>query len=536
MSRILVVEDDRGDRQLLTQILERQEVQTLPAETVADGLALARQESLDAAILDVKLPDGDGIDLFRQIRKIDATLPVIFVTASGSSNTAIEAMQLGALDYLVKPLRVAEVREVVQRALEVRRMVRNPVVFGTASEPDGEEASDVIIGRSPAMQEVYKAIGLVASQNVTVLIRGESGTGKELVARALYHFSKRANGPFLAVNCAAIPEPLLESELFGHEKGAFTGADRRRIGKFEQCNGGTLFLDEIGDMPPILQSKLLRVVQEREFQRVGGEQIVRTDVRVLAATHRNLEAMVAKNEFREDLFYRLNGYTIYLPPVRDRSKDLDLLVEHFLRLANRDLDKHVLGVSPEAMQLLREYSWPGNVREIQNVIRQAVLQTTGPVLLPGFLPDTVRREDAESLLGGSGTKGTATLEQLIDVRLQAGSQQLYDEIIGYVESELVQHALRHTGGDKQDAIELLGVNPATFRSAAALELLDLDAHGTASTIDSLIQPGMTMDEIEKEAIRRALSQTAGRRTDAARILGLSVRTLQRKIKEYDLDF
>ncbi len=525
---------------MLTQILERQDVQTVPAETVAEGLALAQQGSLDAALLDVKLPDGDGIDLFRKIREIDATLPVIFVTASGSSNTAIEAMQLGALDYLVKPLRVAEVKRVVERALEVRRMIRNPVAFGTAPEAAGEEERDVIIGRSPAMQEVYKAIGLVASQNVTVLIRGESGTGKELVARALYQFSRRAKGPFLAVNCAAIPEPLLESELFGHEKGAFTGADRRRIGKFEQCNGGTLFLDEIGDMPPLLQSKLLRVLQEQEFQRVGGEQVIATDVRVIAATHRDLESMVAKNEFREDLFYRLNGYTIYLPPVRERGDDLDLLVEHFLRTANRDLDKHVLGIAPEAMQLLRDYLWPGNVREIQNVIRQAVLQTSGPVLLPSFLPDTVRRAmQSRGTADGSPsctTTGSGTLHQLIAQHLQAGSHQLYDEIISHVESELVQQVLTHTRGDKQQAIRLLGVNPTTLRSTAALELLDLDNQGTSSTLDSLIQPGMTMDQIEKEAIRRALSQTGGRRTDAAQILGLSVRTLQRKIKEYDLDF
>ena len=421
MSRILVVDDDPADRQLVTQILEKQGLQVLQAGTSAAGLACAEQEPLDAAILDVLLPDGDGIGLFRQIRKIDSTLPVVFVTASGSSNTAIEAMQLGALDYLVKPLQVAEVRRVVERALEVRRMVNNPVSMGSQPAKADQAEGDVIIGRSPAMQEVYKAIGLVASQNVTVLIRGESGTGKELVARALYQFSNRSKGPFLAVNCAAIPETLLESELFGHEKGAFTGADRRRIGKFEQCNGGTLFLDEIGDMPPLLQSKLLRVLQEKQFQRVGGDQVITTDVRVLAATNRDLEMMVAKNAFREDLFYRLNGYTIYLPPVRERGHDLDLLVDHFRLQANRDLDKHVLGVAPAAMELLRTYPWPGNVREVQNVIRQSVLQTTGPVLLPDFLPDTVRRHAERSSAGETGTHADDSLDQLIDERLRAGN-------------------------------------------------------------------------------------------------------------------
>ncbi len=536
MSRILVVDDDPADRHLVAQILSKQGLEVVQAGTSAEGLAQVQPGSFDTAVLDVLLPDGDGIELFRQIRRIDGNLPVVFVTASGSSNTAIEAMQLGALDYLVKPLQPAEVRRVVERALEVRRMVNQPVTMGAATPDNTEERGDVIIGHSPAMQEVYKAIGLVASQNVTVLIRGESGTGKELVARALYQFSKRSKGPFLAVNCAAIPETLLESELFGHERGAFTGADRRRIGKFEQCNGGTLFLDEIGDMPPLLQSKLLRVLQEKQFQRVGGEQVITTDVRVLAATNRDLEDMVARNEFRDDLFYRLNGYTIYLPPVRQRGDDLDLLVDHFLRQANRDLDKRVQGVAPEAMQLLRQYPWPGNVREVQNVIRQAVLQTTGPVLLPDFLPDSVRRTSSDAANQATAPAQVAPLDQQILQRLQAGSRQLYDEIVGDVEERLVRHTLQYTGGDKLEAIKLLGVNPATFRSTAALDLLDLQGAGNTPALDALIQPGMTMEDIEREAIRRALTQTDGRRTDAAQLLGLSVRTLQRKIKEYDLDF
>ncbi len=535
MSTILVVDDDPADRDLIVQTLQKQGHTTLAAATAAEGLALAGREQADTAVLDVLLPDGDGIELFRKIRAIDHTLPVIFVSASGSSNTAIEAMQLGALDYLVKPLQVAVVRRVVQRALEVRRLARDPITVDPAPTQETGGEGDVIIGRSPAMQEVYKAIGLVASQHVTVLIRGESGTGKELVARALYKFSKRAKGPFLAVNCAAIPETLLESELFGHERGSFTGADRRRIGKFEQCHGGTLFLDEIGDMPPLLQSKLLRVLQEQQFQRVGGEQVIATDVRVIAATNRNLEEMVARNLFREDLFYRLNGYTIQLPPLRERGADIEQLVDHFLRQANRDLDKHVRAVAPEAKQLLREYTWPGNVRELQNVIRQAVLQTTGPVLLADFLPDAVRATGARGpLADGSAGAGDA-LDRFIDERLRAGSQQLYDEVVGRVEARLIERALSHTGGDKLEAIRLLGANPATLRSTAALSLLNLEPKSLpGGTLDALIQPGMTMEEIEKEAIRRALAHTNGRRTEASQLLGLSIRTLQRKIKEYDL--
>ena len=286
MSRVLVVDDDPADHQLIAQILEKQDLQVVQAETSAAGLAAVSEGSFDAAVLDVLLPDGDGITLFRQIHERDATLPVVFVTASGSSNTAIEAMQLGALDYLVKPIDITELREVAGKALEIRRLTEKPVELNIQKQSSETHA---IIGRCPAMQEVYKAIGIVAEQEVTVLIRGESGSGKELVARALYQYSDRVKGPFLAVNCAAIPEALLESELFGHEKGSFTGADRKRIGKFEQAEGGTLFLDEIGDMSAVLQGKLLRVLQERTFERVGGNETIYSDVRVIAAKHRNLE-------------------------------------------------------------------------------------------------------------------------------------------------------------------------------------------------------------------------------------------------------
>jgi two-component system nitrogen regulation response regulator GlnG len=533
MARILIVDDDPADRHLLVQILENGGHMVLSAASAEEGLHQFESQQPDVVVLDVLLPDRDGMDLYRHLRELNGAVPAIFITASGSSNMAIEAMQLGALDYLVKPLRVSEVREVVQRAVEVRRMSSDPVTVDPL--PADTAAGDVIIGRSPAMQEVYKAIGLVASQNVTVLIRGESGTGKELVARALYQFSNRSKGPFLAVNCAAIPETLLESELFGHEKGAFTGADRQRVGKFEQCNGGTLFLDEVGDMPPTLQSKLLRVLQEQKFQRVGGSATVHTDVRVLAATNRDLERMVTENKFREDLYFRLNGYTVYLPPLRQRGEDLVLLVEHFLQEANRELNKRVRGIAPEAMQLLRRYPWPGNVRELQNVIRQSVLQTTGPVLLPHFLPDVVVRGVPALPAPDRASMPDDALQRLIDSVLRSGSHQVYDEVIGQIEQQLVQRTVQYTRGDKQQAIALLGANPAMFRSQAALQLLDLEGQ-LPREINELVRPGMTMEAIEREAIRRTLEQTNGRRTEAAQMLGVSVRTLQRKIKEYDLDF
>ncbi|GIW94178.1 MAG: nitrogen assimilation regulatory protein [Pirellulaceae bacterium] len=554
MSRFLVVDDEPADVGLLTSVLEKKGHEVVSASTGRDALRLLDETHPDVVLLDILLPDENGLEIFRRMRARDSKLPVIFVTASGSASTAIEAMRLGAFDYLTKPLNLREVHQVVERALEVRRLAHAPVKIDSSPDVD---SGDVIIGRSAAMQEVYKAIGLVAPQDVTVLITGESGTGKELVARAIYQYSRRADGPFLAVNCAAIPETLLESELFGHEKGAFTGADRRRIGKFEQCHKGTIFLDEVGDMPLLLQSKILRVLQEKSFERVGGNQTIQTDVRVLAATHRNLVEMVQQGRFREDLLYRLNGFTIHLPPLRERGDDLLLLIEHFRRQANRDLEKDVQGFSEETIAILKRHHWPGNVRELQNVVRQAVLKTSGPVVLPDFLPDYLRQAPAANL-GNDVPYGA--LEGWIDAQLRTRSSHVYDEVVGTIERILVERALLHHGGDRLAALRQLGVNPATFRSTAGLELLDLESaacraddpkpadpgtrgtgeSGDASTStdvvdDSLFKPTMTMEEIEREAIRRALRRTKGRRTEAAQLLGISVRTLQRKIKEYNLE-
>jgi two-component system nitrogen regulation response regulator GlnG len=315
------------------------------------------------------------------------------------------------------------------------------------------------------MQEAYKAIGRVADQAFPVLITGESGTGKELVARAIYQHGPRAKAPFLALNCAAIPENLLESELFGHEKGAFTGADRRRIGKFEQASGGTLFLDEIGDMTPLTQTKILRVLQGQEFERVGGNEPIRADVRVVAATNRDLEKMVAEGTFRGDLYYRLNVYTIRLPPLRDRGDDLPLLVTHFVRRFGRDLGKEVREVSPEAMDLLRRYPWPGNVRELQSVVKQTLLETTGPVVLPEFLPATVRR-------GDGGTAGEAAfdfggLTAYVEDQLKGGATTLYADYQRLTDRHLLALVLRHTGGNLSQASRHLGITRATLRTKLA---------------------------------------------------------------------
>jgi DNA-binding NtrC family response regulator len=422
-------------------------------------------------VIDVQLPDKSGLELLLEIRKSDPKLPVIFITAGGTSATAIDAMKLGAFDYLLKPLNLTQMRDLVVRAIEVRRLMHEPIAIREEIGPAGA-AGDALVGHCDAMQEVYKAIGRVAPQNVTVLIRGESGSGKELVARAIYQHSNRADGRFLAVNCAAIPETLLESELFGHERGAFTGADRRRIGKFEQCSGGTLFLDEIGDMPLSLQSKMQRVLQDQRFERVGGNETIQTDVRIIAATHRNLEQMAAENRFRSDLYYRLNVYSIELPPLRERMEDLPLLVNHFLAWANQELGREVKSVAPEAMSLLQRYSWPGNVRELQSVLKQAVLKSSGGVLLPDFLPEVIRSHSPSLGETSPATPPPArqqpqswpACEQFIDERIAAGSRSIYADTVTLAERNVIARVLRHTDGNQAQAARLLGITRSTLRA------------------------------------------------------------------------
>src|SRR5262245_21344153 len=360
MAHLLLIDDD-------VAVIPEQVRQAFPgprhrvvvAGTGAKGVEHVRTELPDVILLDLRLPDQSGLEVYQHIRRIDARIPVIFVTMAKTADAAIEAMKEGAYDYLFKPLDLHQLRRVVGEALEVARRMREPAVLAEAApDPDVEGA---IVGSCSAMQEVYKAIGRVAGQDVPVLITGESGTGKEMVARAIYQHGPRAKAPFLALNCAAIPETLLESELFGHEKGAFTGADRRRIGKFEQVSGGTLFLDEIGDMPLALQAKILRVLQEQAFERLGGSETIRTDVRLIAATHRDLKTASAQGKFRPDLYYRLGVFTIHLPPLRERGEDLPLLVRHYLRRFNRELGRQVQEVDPEAMERLRRNTWPGNI-------------------------------------------------------------------------------------------------------------------------------------------------------------------------------
>src|SRR4051812_17629124 len=387
MANLLLIDDDPDllpdqIRQVFPAPAHRVEI----AHTGTEGLERVAAVRPDVILLDLRLPDQSGLDVLKQLRRIDARIPVVLVTVIRSADSAIEAMRQGAYDYLLKPLDLQKLDRVIGEALKVARLMREPAVIAPTL-PDDDQPGEAIVGSSPAMQEVYKAIGRVADQKFPVLITGESGTGKELVARAIYQHGSRTTASFLALNCAAIPETLLESELFGHEKGAFTGAERRRIGKFEQCNGGTLFLDEIGDMPLPAQAKLLRVLQEQAFERVGGSETVRTDVRLIAATHRDLKAWSEEGKFRLDLYYRLGVFAIDLPPLRERGDDLLMLVHQFLRRFSRELGREVQEAHLEALERLRGYSWPGNVRELQSVIKQALLRASGPVLLPAFLPD-----------------------------------------------------------------------------------------------------------------------------------------------------
>jgi DNA-binding NtrC family response regulator len=457
MPTLLVVDDEPAILHAFRRAFAGGAVEVVTASSGKEALALTAERRPDVLVLDVQLPDMTGLEAFRRLRALDARSPVVFITGFSTADTAIEAMKLGAYEYLLKPLELTTLRQVIDKALSISRLMRVPAVV--AGEQPSDDRADAIVGRCPAMQEVYKAIGRVADQDVTVLITGASGAGKELVARALYQHSRRAHGPFLAVNCAALPDTLLESELFGHERGAFTGADRRRIGKFEQCHGGTLFLDEVADLTPQAQAKLLRLLQEGTFERLGGNETLRADVRVLAATNHDLLAMVHAGHFREDLFYRLSVFTIHLPPLRERGDDLALLAEHYLRRFNRELGKEATTLAPEALDRLRSYAWPGNIRELQSALKQAVLQATGPVLLADFLPAWVQLGTNET---PAGTKGQ--WHGFIEEELRAGTSDLYAKALRRMERALLAQVLRHTDGNQLQAAKILGITRGSLRS------------------------------------------------------------------------
>lgn len=444
MANLLLIDDDpalipKQVRQAFPAAQHRLEI----ARTGEQGLRSIHKQAPDVVLLDLRLPDQLGLEVHQQIREIDARIPVIFVTVAKSADTAIDAMQQGAFDYLFKPLDIEQLQRVIGQALVAGKRMHEPAVL-TEDFPDFD-VEGAIIGTCPAMREVYKDIARVSGQNVPVLILGETGTGKELVAQAIYRHSRRSRGPFLALNCAAIAETLQESELFGHEKGAFTGADRRRIGKFEQCNGGTIFLDEIGDMPMGLQAKVLRLLQQQSFERVGGNETVTTDVRLITATHRDLKKNSADGCFRSDLFYRLGVFTIHLPPLRDRDDDILTLIKFYVRRFSSELHRKVLEVPSATLERLRSYSWPGNIRQLQSVLKRAVLQTVGPILFPEFLP-------ADFQEPGSNARPNKAVRP-IDV----GNSTLDD-----LECMAIKECLDKSDGNRRRTAKLLGISTRTL--------------------------------------------------------------------------
>jgi len=460
MSKILVVDDEPSVLSAFQDLLCSGGHEVATARTAEKALELFGAGPFDLVVMDVCLVGMDGLEALRRIKAEQPALPVIVMTGHGTMQTAIEATKLGAFDYHLKPFDPAEMLATIEKALESTRLTRSQVVIDP--ETVGAVAGDAIIGRSPGMQQVYKAIGRVAATDATVLVRGESGTGKELVARAIHQHSRRADRPLLVVNCAAIPDTLLESELFGYEKGAFTGATARRIGKFEQAAGGTIFLDEIGDVSLGIQSKVLRVLQDRCFERLGGNETVQVDVRVLAATNRDLEKAIAEGTFRDDLYHRLNVVTIRVPPLRERREDVPRLVDYFLDRYARELNVDRPPVSPEARRLLGEFPWPGNVRQLAHCIQRALIFTRGYPIQAGDLP--LAGEKGSDRAPGSGLP-SEELGRLVG-RYLAGytGDRAHEEFLERAEKLLLAEALRRAGGNQTHAARLLGLPRPTLHA------------------------------------------------------------------------
>jgi two-component system nitrogen regulation response regulator GlnG len=462
------VDDDRSIRWVLERAMSQAGIPITAFASADHAMHHLDDERPIAVITDVRMPGMDGMDFINRIHDAYPELPVIVMTAHSDLDSAINAYQSGAFEYLPKPFDVDEAIAIVRRAITFAEESKTPV-----RQPEPEPAQD-IIGQAPAMQEVFRAIGRLANSNVTVLIRGASGSGKELVARALHRHSPRADGSFVALNMAAIPRELVESELFGHEKGAFTGANNQRVGRFEQANGGTLFLDEIGDMPPDTQTRLLRVLSNGEFYRVGGHQPIKVNVRIIAATHQHLEERVQDGTFREDLFHRLNVISVHVPTLAERKSDIPLLARHFLDKAAEELGGEPKLIRPEAMDYLTTLPWPGNVRQLENTCRWLTVMASGREIHIDDLPPELRAEAGGESAGGSGNWEEA-LERWADEMLAKPSREpLLDTAVPRFERIMIRTALKHTGGRKRDAAELLGWGRNTLtRKIAELEMTDL---------------------------------------------------------------
>ena len=466
MENILIVDDDEGLLHFLNRFFRKQGHEVHTCSSGQAALEVMAAEQFDLVLLDYKMPGLNGLDTLREVRKSQVKTPVIIMTAYGTTDTAIEAMKLGAYDYLLKPFDREELHRIATDALEVNRLMKEVVSFpGHVCRPAASPKGMVkIVGNHRRMQEVYKLIGQVAGKDVTILITGESGTGKELVARAIYHHSHRRDKPFLAINCAAIPEMLLESELFGYERGAFTGAERTHIGKFERCQDGTLFFDEIADMSLSTQAKVLRVLQYGEFERLGGKENLKVNVRIIAATNKNLEKEVEQGRFREDLYWRLKVISIHLPPLRERAEDIPPLVEYFVSRFSDEYQTPIRYVADAAMQKLKSHSWPGNVRELENCLRRAVLLSKGDVILEEHLK---LESDQPDLQGASQEQLMARidrkLDELIPDILRFSGEKTHANVIDLVEKALIAKVLKQCNHNQVKAAKMLGISRNTLR-------------------------------------------------------------------------
>jgi DNA-binding NtrC family response regulator len=478
--KILIIDDEVGVRASLKMILKSSESLILEAENARQGLEIVKSDKVDLVLLDLRLPDMSGLEVLKQIHQIDPKLTVVMITAYGTTETIIEAIKHGAYEYLLKPFEVSTIKNIVAEALQIRRMMRHSVQLERRifhSEEARDYLQDRIVGRSKPMQEIYKLIGQIAEREVPVLLGGESGTGKELIARAIYHHSKRANEIFIAVNCAAIPESLLESELFGYEKGAFTGADRLYIGKFERCDKGTIFLDEISDMSLSTQAKILRVIENQEIQRLGRNEPIKVDVRIIAATSVDLEKAISERRFREELYYRLNVVSIFVPPLRQRGDDIPDLIDYFFNKHRLVLNLNMTLIDQRTIDILREYDWPGNVRELENTIKKALVLGKGEILMPQHVsfigahkPEKPEKSEMRST-AELKSKLRMIVKDFVNQKLTPNqnreescqSSSLHSELIGLIEELLIEEILERTGGNRSQASELLGITRPTLR-------------------------------------------------------------------------
>jgi len=479
---VLIIDDEKDVHYSFRRLLEKEPLEVFSAESGDEGIRLARKHHPDLIVMDIRMGQHSGLDSLKELRLMNPKQVVVMMTAYGTSQTAIEAMKRGAYDYVLKPFDIPQLKTLLSEALAAARAMKQIVAFPT--KLNAEESGQTIVGNSPPMQQVYKLIGQVAPTSTTILITGESGTGKELVARAIFQNGARVNKPFIAINCAAIPENLLESELFGHEKGAFTGALAQRIGKFEQCDGGTLFLDEIGDMPMTTQTKILRVLQEGEISRVGNNASIKTDVRIIAATNKDLWQAVQRKEFREDLFYRLNVVRLNLPPLRDRSTDIPLLVAYFINKFRLKQPTGPSQIADDAMAAIQRSGWPGNVRELENCIQRAMVLASGNTITLANLPEEIARghrpaataaaepiqpvfSAAVPAAAGANAEpaatGKAALNQAVETLFNFARTDKQFKLLPAAERELIVRALAETSGNQVQAAKLLGVTRATLR-------------------------------------------------------------------------